>query len=107
MFMNRIFSFPQGPAVFAKKFNAPILPIFITRDEDGCHTIRMGKPFHFERMEDPVEELIHNSQKMASIMEEFIKQYPYDWIWFQHLFWTEPGKIKMLKEIRKREGLWP
>lgn len=103
MFMNRIFSFPQGPAVFAKKFKAPILPIFITRDEDGRHTIRMGKPFHFEPMDDPIEEIVHNSQKMASVMEDFIKQYPYDWIWFQHLFWTEPEKIKMLKEIRKKK----
>ncbi len=102
-FMNRIFSFPQGPAVFAKKFKAPILPIFITRDEDGRHTIRMGKPFHFEPMEDKDEELIHNSQKMAAIMEDFIKAHPYDWMWFQHLFWTEPEKIRMLKEIRKKK----
>lgn len=102
-FMNRIFSFPQGPAVFAKKFKAPILPIFITRDEDGRHTIRMGRPFHFEPMEDKDEELIRNSQKMAAIMEDFIKKHPYDWMWFQHLFWTEPEKIRMLKEIRKKK----
>lgn len=33
-FMNRIFSFPQGPVVFAKKFRAPVLPIFVVRNED-------------------------------------------------------------------------
>lgn len=101
-FMNRIFSFPQGPAVFAKKFKAPILPIFITRDEDLRHTIRLGKPFHFEETDDKDEELIRNSQKMAEIMEDFIKEYPYDWMWFQHLFWTEPEKIKMLREMKEK-----
>lgn len=103
-FMNRIFSFPQGPAVFAKKFKAPILPIFITRNEGGKgHTIRLGKPFHYETMNDPNEELIANAQKMATIMEDFIKEYPYDWIWFQHLFWTKPEDIHMLQEMRKEK----
>lgn len=35
LFMNRVFSFPQGPAVFAKKFKAPIVPIFIIRNPGG------------------------------------------------------------------------
>lgn len=86
--------FPAGAGGLCEKFKAPILPIFITRDEDLRHTIRLGKPFHFEETDDKDEELIRNSQKMAEIMEDFIKEYPYDWMWFQHLFWTEPEKIK-------------
>lgn len=104
-FLNRIFSFPQGPAIFARKFKAPILPIFITRDENGKgHTIRIGKPFHFEKRDDPEEELIFNSQKMADIMEAFIKEYPTDWMWFQHLFWTKPEDIKMLQSVKGKEA---
>lgn len=103
-FMNRVFSFPQGPAIFARKFKAPVLPIFITRDDDGRHTIRVGKPFHFEEKEDKQMDLVRNSQKMADIMEDFIKQYPYDWMWFQHLFWTEPEKIRMLQELKERNA---
>lgn len=104
-FMNRVFSFPQGPAIFARKFKAPILPIFITRNEGGKgHTIRIGKPFHFVPMEDPEEELIFNSQKMADAMEAFIKQYPTDWMWFQHLFWTKPEDIKMLQSVKEKEA---
>lgn len=102
-FMNRIFSFPQGPAIFARKFKAPILPIFITRDADYHHTIRIGKAFHFKGMENKQEELIYNSQRMADVMEGFIKKYPYDWMWFQHLFWTEPEQIRMLQELKEKE----
>lgn len=103
-FMNRIFSFPQGPAIFARKFKAPVLPLFITRDDNGRHTIRIGKPFHYEEQGDKQMDLVQNSQKMADIMENFIKQYPYDWMWFQHLFWTEPEKIRMLQELKERNA---
>lgn len=103
-FMNRVFSFPQGPAIFARKFKAPVLPLFITRDDNGRHTIRIGKPFHFEEHGDKQMDLVKNSQKMADIMEDFIKQYPYDWMWFQHLFWTEPEKIRMLQELKERNA---
>lgn len=107
LFMNQVFSFPQGPAVFAKKFKAPILPIFITRNEDGKgHTISVGKHFYYEDTGDEERDLRENSKKMASIMEEFIKEHPADWLWFQHLFWTRPGKIDMymnLSDEEKRE----
>lgn len=33
-FMNRIFSFPRDPWFLPKKFRAPVLPIFVVRNED-------------------------------------------------------------------------
>ncbi len=104
LFMNRVFSFPQGPAVFAKKFKAPVVPIFIVRNEGGRgHTICVGKHFYYENTGDKDRDLLKNSQKMASIMEDFIKEHPSDWLWFQHLFWTRPGKIRMYNELSPEE----
>ena len=37
---------------------------------------------------------------MALIIENFIKKHPADWLWFQHLFWTEPAKVELLKEMK-------
>ena len=52
LFMNKVFSFPQGPAVFARKFKAPIIPLFIVRNENGKgHTICVGKKFYYEDTE--------------------------------------------------------
>lgn len=104
-FMNRIFSFPQGPAIFAKKFHAPILPIFIVRNPGGKgHTVCVGEEFSYETRDNPREELIHNSQRMATIMEDFIKEHPENWLWFQHLFWTKPEEIEMYEEIKKEQA---
>lgn len=103
-FMNRIFSFPQGPSVFARKFQAPILPIFVVRNENGTgNTICVGKHFYYEDTGDKKRDLIVNSQKMATIIEGFIKSHPADWLWFQHLFWTEPEEIAMYQALTKEE----
>lgn len=100
-FMNRFFSFPPGPSVFANRFNAPIIPLFIVRNDNGIgHVIYFGKPFHYEKTGDEKQDLLINSQKMALIIENFIKKHPADWLWFQHLFWTEPAKVELLKEMK-------
>ncbi len=104
LFMNRVFSFPQGPVVFSKKFKAPILPIFIVRNEGGKgHTICVGKHFYYEDTGDERRDTLVNAQKMATAIEDFIKAHPADWLWFQHLFWTRPGKIKMFMEFSEEE----
>ena len=104
LFMNRVFSFPQGPAVFAKKFKAPIVPLFIVRNPGGKgHTICIGKHFYYENTGDAKKDLLTNAQKMASTMETFIKEHPSDWLWFQHLFWTRPGRIKMYMDLSDEE----
>ncbi len=103
-FMNRIFSFPQGPAVFARKFNCPILPIFIVRNENRPgNTICVGKPFYYEETGDKDKDLLINSRKMISVIENFIKEHPADWLWFQHLFWTEAEDIKMYQSMTDQE----
>ena len=103
-FMNRIFSFPQGPVVFAKKFKAPVLPIFVVRNEDCIgNTICVGKHFYYEETGDKKHDLLVNAQKMATIMEEFIKAHPADWMWFQHLFWTEPWSVEMYCRMTDEE----
>lgn len=104
LFMNRVFSFPLGPAVFARKFKAPIVPLFIVRNKnDRGHTICVQKPFYYKDTGHTTDDLLENCQNMASIIENFIKDHPADWLWFQHLFWTRPGKIKMYNSLSKEK----
>ncbi|EFR42405.1 lysophospholipid acyltransferase family protein [Dialister micraerophilus] len=103
-FLNRIFSFPQGPAVFASKFKSPILPFFIIRNKSGKgHTICVRKSFYYEHTGDKEKDLRTNSQKMATILEEFIRENPENWMWFQHLFWTEPDEIQRFVNLSEEE----
>lgn len=73
-FMNRIFSFPQGPVVFAKKFKAPVLPIFVVRNEDCIgNTICVGKHFYYEETGDEKHDLLVNAQKWLPLWKSLLK----------------------------------
>ena len=61
------------------------------------------KHFYYEETGDKKHDLLVNAQKMATIMEEFIKAHPADWMWFQHLFWTEPWSIEMYCRMTDEE----
>ena len=40
---------------------------------------------------------------MATILEEFIRENPENWMWFQHLFWTEPDEIQRFVNLSEEE----
>ena len=71
------------------------------------NTICIGKHFYYEETGDAEKDLLTNSQKMATIMETFIKENPADWLWFQHLFWTEADEIEMYRnlDVQQRQKL--
>ena len=52
-FLGRTASTPMGPAVFASKFHAPVLPAFILRQPNGKHKVVIGEVLHYEDHGDP------------------------------------------------------
>ncbi len=103
-FMNRIFSFPLGPLTFADKFQAPVIPLFIVRNNNGIgHVIHIEEPFFYERTGNKDKDILINAQRMASLLENFIKAHPDQWMWFQHLFWTEAKDIKRYTMLSAEE----
>lgn len=48
-FFGKMASTPEGPAYFARKFKAPIIPIFIIRKKNGCgHRVFVKDPIYYE-----------------------------------------------------------
>lgn len=89
-FLGKMASTPQGPAYFARKFKAPIIPIFIVRNEDGYgHRVLVADPVYYvdtgDQKKDDYDVTLAYTQKV----EEIIKKYPSNWIWFQHR-WNTP-----------------
>ncbi|NPA54770.1 MAG: hypothetical protein GXO40_00200 [Epsilonproteobacteria bacterium] len=65
-------------ALLSKKFNIPIIPVFITRDKNKYKLI-FKKPI--------LEQDIHKSTQMQSdVIEEMIRQRPHEWYWFHRRF---------------------
>ncbi|MBR3497490.1 MAG: lysophospholipid acyltransferase family protein [Selenomonadaceae bacterium] len=96
-FLGKTASTPMGPAVFARRFNAPVVPAFIIRKEDGRHLVKIGEVMHFEDTGDTDADLLHFTEKMTKILEQTIRENPTQWLWFQKRWNTPPEMQKTNK----------
>jgi len=96
-FLGKTASTPLGPAVFARRFNAPVLPAFILRKENGRHLVKIGEIMHFEDTGDTDADLLRFTEKMTKILEEVIRENPTQWLWFQKRWNTPPEMQKTNK----------
>ncbi|MEW6066925.1 MAG: lysophospholipid acyltransferase family protein [Nitrospirota bacterium] len=81
-------SFPLGPATWALKIGSSFIPTFIINESYDRFRIVFEEPIkgiHNELEEDK----IYITERFISVMERYIKKYPYCW----H-FWDEVGKIE-------------
>ena len=93
-FLGKMASTPAGPAYFARKFKAPIIPMFIVRKEGNYgHQTIVKDPIYYEDTGDRKADDYKVTLKMTQTVEAIIKKYPDNWLWFQHRWntpYTEP-----------------
>ena len=79
-----------GPAIFAMRTGAPIIPIFTHRFEDDRHRIIVEKPFHLEIKENDEATILACIEKITQIIESYIRKYPPEWGWMHRRWKTQP-----------------
>ena len=107
-FLGKTASTPMGPAVFARRFNAPVLPAFIIRKDNGRHLVKIGEVMHFEDTGDTDADLLRFTEQMTKILEQVIREHPTQWLWFQKRWNTPPEMQKTNKhhtvKVRKKSS---
>ena len=88
-FFGKMASTPVGPAYFARKFKSPIVPVFIVRDPKGGHKTIVYDKFYYEDTGDEKKDMYECTYRMTKIIEEVIRNYPDNWLWFQKR-WNTP-----------------
>lgn len=73
-------------AILAKKFNAKIIPVFITNKDFKSYKVTFYKPIHINNSEDKEKDIKECVQKQASITQKIIEQKPEEWFWL-HKRW--------------------
>ena len=73
------------PALIARKTGAAVLPAFIHRTERG-HEIRIYPEVELSKIGDMEDAVKEDTMKFSSYIEEYIKQYPSEWLWI-HRRW--------------------
>ena len=104
-FLGQPSSAVVGPATFAKKFGAPVVPIFASRKPEGGHIVHILPPLHYKHSGDDDVDMYMLTEECVRVTEDFIREHPDEWIWFQHRWMTKMSEIvdyDVKLEIRER-----
>lgn len=93
-FFGRTASTPQGAAALARLKAAPILPVFITEEADGRHTILVHPPIRVIKTADRDADIHLATEKITKAVEEHIRRYPAEWFWLHNRWKTLPPQEK-------------
>lgn len=105
-FLGQESSAVLGPATFASRFDAPVVPVFASRKPEGGHIIHVLPPLYYEDTGDKEKDLYRLTEKTVRVTESFIKEHPEEWLWFQHRWNTKLHEIEDIEaKLKIREAV--
>lgn len=105
MFLGQDSSAVTGPASFAKKFKAPVVPVFASRKENG-HIVHILPALHYKDTGDVEKDMFRLTEETVKITEAFIREHPDEWLWFQHRWNTKIHEITDIEhKLQVREAV--
>jgi KDO2-lipid IV(A) lauroyltransferase len=88
---------PVGAALMAMKTGAKVIPFIMHRNQDDTHTLTIAPEIPIVNTGKEQEDLIANTQTMTNVLEDFIRQYPEQWVWMHERWKTKPEDIEATK----------
>jgi KDO2-lipid IV(A) lauroyltransferase len=85
-FMGKETFVTPAAALLAMRCKSPVLPMFCLREADYQLAIHIGSPLHMKRAGDLRADLRANTQIMMDALEDVIRRYPDQWVWYQRLW---------------------
>ena len=80
-FFGRPAATPKGPAAFAVKAKAPILPFVMRRERHDRHVVMAGDPIYPPGSGDDEQDIIAMTSAYTRFFEDCIRKYPDQWLW--------------------------
>ena len=69
------------PAQLSVKFKCDIIPVCITRQDDGNFLLEFFEQLQINKEDKSEENILEITEKLNSIIEKMILNNPGDWIW--------------------------
>ena len=79
----------QGPALFALRSGAPIIPCFIIREGTEHHRVVFETPIEAVPSGDEAADIQRYTQAYTAVLEQYVRRYPDHWFWV-HRRWKTP-----------------
>ena len=83
-----------GPAVFALKTGAALVPTFCLRNPDGTHTMIAREPIYPESTGDRAEDILRLTAELTLSIEEQIRSRPDLWFWLHNRWKLQPTPLE-------------
>jgi KDO2-lipid IV(A) lauroyltransferase len=81
----------SGLARMALRTDAAVVPGFTIWDEAlGKYRLRFDPPIELVRTGDLEADIVANTQKFNNVIEEYVRQYPEQWLWVHRRWKTRP-----------------
>lgn len=78
----------RGPVVFSMRTGAPLIPLFMIRDDAGRHRLIIKPPYVLVETDNREKDILHNTAKLTEMIECCIREHPSQWWWF-HRRWKK------------------
>lgn len=90
-FFGRKAATATGPASIAMKYRLPVVPGFLTtRNPDNTLTLHILDPIPMRDTGNTAEDLEHNVQLYTKAIEDFVREYPSEYLWWHQRWKTRP-----------------
>ncbi len=103
-FFGKLAATPVGPFILSRRSGAALVPLYMPMVSAGRHCIRILPEFIPETAEDERQALLFNAVRMTRIIEDWIRQTPWQWPWI-HRRWKSRPSEKVKQQKYKVEGL--
>ena len=77
---------PDGAVQLSLKYGAPVIVGFSVRQSDNRSIVYIEPPLQFEHTGDAQRDIQAGVQKIANVLEKYIRQYPDQWLMFQKIW---------------------
>ena len=101
-FFGRLASAVRGPVTFALKTGAPLHFSLDIRQPDDRHQVYISPQVSLERTDDFEQDVQTNTARLMNCLEEYIRQYPAQWLWM-HNRWKTPPDLDWQTKRHQRE----
>lgn len=89
-FLGRKAFTPVGAARLAFDSGSPVVPIYINRLSDNRHRLTISPPIPLINTGDREYDLQENTKLYTYSVENFVKEYPSQWVWMHERWKTTP-----------------
>lgn len=101
-FMGKQAYTPLGASRLALETGALIVPMAMTRKEDGNYRFIIYPELPVTQTGNMEHDLLENTQRQTKMMEEIICQYPDQWVWMHRRWKTTPESLEAYRKAKQQ-----